>query len=58
MEARMMICHDCEGEGVVEFEYTRSNNPDSPYGGLRTGYAVCETCGGSGEIEEDEDDWD
>jgi DnaJ-class molecular chaperone len=48
-------CPDCDGVGWVEAEFSRPQNFDRDVGYLDTRRVECEECGGTGEMEiEDE----
>jgi len=55
-----MDCPDCDGEGRVPVTYSEArvpiagNEQAERWAGMVHHYEDCETCGGEGEIEEDE----
>ena len=54
-EPSRKVCEDCDGVGWVEAEYPRPQNFDRDVGYLDTRRVDCEECGGTGEMEvEDE----
>ena len=56
-EPRTNVCEDCDGVGWVEAEYPRPQNFDRDVGYLDTRRVECEECGGTGEMEvEDENE--
>ena len=51
-----MICPDCDGDGNVETEKTVGGcTENGPWQSYRLQIRECETCGGGGEVESDED---
>ena len=52
----MKTCPECNGEGELEYEVPVADY-GAPHGGfLDTEWGPCENCGGTGEIEDWEDD--
>ena len=49
-------CPKCNGEGIVEYEYTSRMSLSVPYGDYYSQFETCENCKGDGEIEVDESD--
>jgi len=48
-------CPDCDGEGIVDVEVYRPHNVDRDVGVIDVKPMECETCGGTGRVEvEDE----
>ena len=45
------VCEDCDGVGWVEAEYARPQNFNRDVGYLDTRRVDCEWCGGTGELE-------
>ena len=46
-------CFECEGSGFVEYEVAVHMSFSNPYGYLKSKWSECETCLGTGEIEEE-----
>ena len=55
-ESAMVSCHDCDGDGVVAFEVPMPHSPSRDIGELYIEEGTCETCGGLGEIEREDED--
>ena len=54
-QSRFKVCEDCDGVGWVEAEYARPQGFNRDVGYLDTRRVECEECGGTGELEvEDE----
>ena len=55
-ESAMVSCHDCDGDGVAFFEVPMPHSPSRDVGELYIEEGTCETCGGFGEIEREDED--
>ena len=55
-ESAMVSCHDCDGDGVASFEVPMPHSPSRDIGELYIEEGTCETCGGLGEIEREDED--
>ena len=54
-EPRTKVCGECDGEGIIELEVPRPHNFNRDVGVIDVKPMECETCGGTGEMEvEDE----
>lgn len=49
-------CPDCDGEGVVMAESWGGQSFNSPYGEPSETEEICETCEGTGQVEDDEEE--
>lgn len=46
-------CPECEGAGFAEYEVSVPMSNSNPYGYIKDEWSECETCLGTGEIEEE-----
>lgn len=46
-------CPECEGAGFAEYEVSVPMSNSNPYGYIKDEWAECETCLGTGVIEEE-----
>lgn len=49
-------CEECDGIGGVEVEHIRPMSFTASWGDIYTTWETCSECGGTGEIEHDEED--
>lgn len=47
-----LVCHECDGQGELEREYTTGGYSPDRWLEIRTRVIECEACGGSGEVSE------
>lgn len=52
--SKMCKCPDCDGEGQVEYDLPRTQGFGRDVGYIDTVMDDCETCSGSGEVEQDD----
>lgn len=53
-DARTITCPECNGEGTCAYEEEVADYDNGGY--LKEVIDTCETCGGSGEVERDEEE--
>lgn len=58
MTAKTIKCPECRGSGTATYERACYASFSTPYGDYEEYEDDCENCGGSGEIEVEEEDFD
>ena len=54
-EKKPDYCWDCDGEGIVDVEVYRPHNVGRDVGVIDVKPMQCETCGGTGRVEVEDD---
>jgi hypothetical protein len=50
-------CPECVGLGLVQVQYTNGGiDRGNPWQSYRARWVECESCGGDGEVEQDDDE--
>lgn len=57
LHPRYKECPECEGRGTMTYERVFPHSPNRDEGFIEEYEADCENCGGTGEVEYDDEDY-